>query len=146
MENLEEVKDMNFSGNRKLHAVQFLFAIADAKWHRGETPSPGGNLPSNRYLTRHFYSCNVRVRMLCVLNWQAHIFLSFLFSFVPIVLCTEEKIKRKSIFFYWFPRFFRVCPETWKTRLRICCPSYSCPSKFRDFIWHPNIKVSGCLW
>ena len=31
MENLEEVKDMNFSGNRKLHAVQFLFAIADAK-------------------------------------------------------------------------------------------------------------------
>ena len=31
----------------------------------GKLPSSGGNLPSNRYLTRHFYSCNCRVRMEC---------------------------------------------------------------------------------
>ena len=63
----EEVA-VNKEANKKETAVQFQFAIADAKWHRGETPSPGGNLPSDRYLTRHFYSCNVRVRMLCSLN------------------------------------------------------------------------------
>ena len=35
---------------------------------RGKAPSPGGNLPSDRYLTRYPYSCSVGVRMVRSVN------------------------------------------------------------------------------
>ena len=71
------------------------------KWHRGNVPSPGGNLPSNRYLTRHFYSFMQLsgTHDAAVLNWQGHICLPLRYLLAIIVLLFSKIARGFSIFF-----------------------------------------------
>lgn len=61
---------------------------------RSSAPSPGGNLPSNRYLTRHFYSFMQLSGTHGLLNLQTHIFLPF--AYAPILLIVVIFMKNAS--------------------------------------------------
>ena len=58
--------------------------------HRGDrSPSSGGNLPSDRHLTRHFYSCSKGMSAAGEVSRSAHT--------ACIILGMAEKNKQKEV-------------------------------------------------